>query len=380
MHSVLVAVKESFKRSQIVSALHTARPECVVRQTDALEDIMSLVRVTLPDVLITTLDQQQHETLHLLDDLQLSAPQVSVVVVLGVEDFELLSHAVHAGGADYLLYPFKTAELSRLLSSIEERETALFEASMFTGMLNRGEKTPALKAGEEALRAFILGENADLSALADVSGGGAYLVLVHGKGMQELLAAYVSGAQLLYDAQILSRGGAFLVYPHPEQGERWLRAQLIAALSHARHGDYAVPDIGVSALIEDIPAGLTAGLMQARTALTFQFYGQGGSLTMYEDLSRELTRDATVLPADEDALMRAVDERDIPSIREGLHRVFMHLSWPRSRPALVLRTLNRLCARLQSHGVDTAPLEASLRQNLRLKELEAAFERGLADQ
>lgn len=141
-----------------------------------------------------------------------------------------------------------------------------------------------------------------------------------------------------------------------------------------------MPDIGVSALIEDISTGLTAGLMQARTALTFQFYGQGGSLTMYEDLSRELTCDATVLPGDEDALMRAIDERDIPSIREGLHRVFMHLSWPRSRPALVLRTLNRLCARLQSHGVDTAPLEASLQQNLRLKELEAAFERGLADQ
>ena len=94
MHSVLVAVKENQKRHQIVSAIRAVRPDCVIRQTDAIENIMSLVRLTMPDVFITTLDQQRHETLHLLDDLQLSAPQVNAVVVLGVEDFELLDHAV----------------------------------------------------------------------------------------------------------------------------------------------------------------------------------------------------------------------------------------------------------------------------------------------
>ena len=153
MHSVLVAIKESQKRGQIVAALRTARPECIIRQTDTLEDIMSLVRVTLPDVLITTLDQQRHETLHLLDDLQLSAPQVSVVVVLGLADFELLSHAVRAGGADYLLYPFKDNELARLLSSVEEREEALFETSMFTGIVATEEQVPkAVAAGRKIWR------------------------------------------------------------------------------------------------------------------------------------------------------------------------------------------------------------------------------------
>lgn len=378
MHSVLVAIKESQKRGQIVAALRTARPECVIRQTDTLEDIMSLVRVTLPDVLITTLDQQRHETLHLLDDLQLSAPQVSVVVVLGLADFELLSHAVRAGGADYLLYPFKDNDLARLLSSIEEREEALFETSMFTGILSRREKTPAQKAGEEALRAFVAGKAYDLSALQGEENESPYLAVVHGEGTHELLAAYLSGARLLFDAPVTDCSGVFLIYPRPEQGGRWLRTQLLSALSHARHGDYSAPDIGVSAPMDELETDLPTALTQARTALSFQFYEPNGSLTLYEDLVRELTRDASISAVDEDSLIRSIDEHDTPAIREGVRRVFMHLAWPRSRPALVLRTLYRLCARLQAHGVDTAQLESSLEQNLRLKELEAVFERTLS--
>lgn len=381
MYSVLVAVKENQKRHQIVSALRAVRPDCVIRQTDALENIMSLVRLTMPDVFITTLDQQRHETLHLLDDLQLSAPQVSAVVVLGVEDFALLEHAVRAGAADYLLYPFKETELSRLLQSIEERREALYETSMFAGMLSRGEKTPALKNGEDALRAFIMGESYDLGALQPEGvRTSPYLVFVHGQGVHELLYAYLSGAQTIYDAAINDRGCAFLVYPREDQGQRWLRTQLLSALSHARHGDYAAPDIGVSAPIDDVENGLSVAFMQSRTALTFMFYAQGGSLTLYEDLSMELTRDASIAMADENALMLAIDQGDKVATGESLRRIFMHMSWPRSRSSLVLRALNRLCARLQAHHVDTRVLEESLRKNLRFRELEQVFIQVLAEE
>lgn len=381
MHSVLVAIKENQKRHQIVTAIRSVRPDCIIRQTDAIENIMSLVRLTMPDVLITALDQQRHETLHLLDDLQLSAPQVNAVVVLGVEDFELLSHAVHAGGADYLLYPFKEAELSRLLSSIDERAQALYETSMFAGILTRGEKTPALKAGEDALRSYVMGEAYDLGALqlenAPVS---PYLVFVHGTGIHELIYAYLSSAQMIFDADIAGRGCAFLVYPREDQGPRWLRTQLLSALSHARHGDYAAPDIGVSAPIDDIENGMSAAFMQTRTALSFMFYAQDGSLTMYEDLSLELTRDASISISDEDALMLAIDQGDKTTVGESLRRIFMHMSWPRSRSSLVLRALNRLCARLQAHDVDTRVLEESLRKNLRFRELEQIFIQVLAQE
>ena len=119
---------------------------------------------------------------------------------------------------------------------------------------------------------------------------------------------------------------------------------LLAALSHARYGAYPPLDIGVSAPVEDVESGLTAALAQARTALSFRFYDQGGSLTFYEDLTRELVCDASIAAADEDALLRAVDARNLPAVREALHRIFSHLGWPRSRPSLVLRTLNRLSA------------------------------------
>lgn len=381
MHSVLVAVKENQKRHQIVSALRAVRPDWVIRQTDAIEDIMSLVRLTMPEVFITTLDQQRHETLHLLDDLQLSAPQVNAVVVLGVADFELLEHAVRAGGADYLLYPFRETELSRLLQSIEERQNALFETSMFAGILSRGEKSPAARRGEDALRAFIVGKAYDLGALEpeDVRTN-PYLIFVSGKDVHELLYAYLSGAQVIYDVAIGEQGCYFLVYPREDQGQRWLRTQLLSALSHARHGDYTAPDIGVSAPIEDTETGLSAAFMQARTALTFQFYAQDGSLTLYEDLSMELTRDASIAIADENALMFSIDQGDKAAVGESLRRIFMHMSWPRSRPSLVLRALNRLCARLQAHNVDTQPLEEGLRKNLRFRELEQVFIRSLAQE
>lgn len=374
MHSVLVAIKENQKRHQIVAAIRSVRLDCIIRQTDALEDIMSLIRLTMPDVFITTLDQQRHETLHLLDDLQLSAPQVDTVVVLGVEDFELLSHAVHAGGADYLLYPFKEAELARLLSSIDERAQALYETSMFADILTRGEKTPALKAGEDALRSYVLGEAYDLGALQlENASASPYLVFVHGMGVHELIYAYLSGAQLIIDADIPNRGCTFLVYPHADQGSRWLRTQLLSALSHARHGDYNAPDIAVSAPIDDIENGMNAAFIQTRTALSFMFYAQDGSLTMYDDLSLELTRDVSISISDENALMLAIDQGDKATVDESLRRIFMHMSWPRSRSSLVLRALNRLCARLQAHEVDTHVLEESLRKNLRFRELEQIF-------
>ena len=207
-----------------------------------------------------------------------------------------------------------------------------------------------------------------------------YLIFVHGEGIHELLYAYLSGAHTVYDAQISDRGSVFLVYPCEDQGQRWLRTQLLSALSHARHGEYKAPDIGVSAQLDDTETGLPVAFMQARTALKFMFYAQDGSLTLYEDLSLELTRDATIAMADENALMLAIDQGDKTAVGESLRRIFMHMSWPRSRSSLVLRALNRLCARLQAHNVNTHPLEESLRKNLRFRELEQVFIHHLAEE
>ena len=79
-----------------------------------------------------------------------------------------------------------------VLSSIEEREEALFETSMFTGILSCREKTPAQKAGEEALHAIVEGKTYDLSALQGEENESPYLAVVHGEDTHELLAAIQS--------------------------------------------------------------------------------------------------------------------------------------------------------------------------------------------
>lgn len=377
MQTILVAIKDGQKRRQVVSALRSVREQCHIRQADALEDVVGLVQAIGPDILVTTLDQQRQETMYLIDDLQVSVPQMSALLIAEVDDFELISRSVRAGAADYVLYPIDPTQLERVLSSIEEREEALFEASAPSSALLHQEKTAGQKRGEQSLLSLLEGGQPNTQdLLCEKTNKDAHLILLNGTDEASFLmfASYFEKASALYTALLPGRDrGAILVYPPQTQGMRWVRAQLMSAQAHIRFSGDRILHVGVAAPVEDVGTGLPTALMQARTAISFQFYHDEGSLTLYEDITKDLSRDVQVSMLSQNALVSALNGQDDAAKRVALDDVFAQLSWPRVRPALCLRTLNRLVMHLDADEAVIDQLTKSFETSKSLSDIHRAF-------
>lgn len=122
MLKVLVVEDDEMVRKRIVLTMDWAALGCVVagEASDGLEALEAVERLE-PSLIITDLKMPRMDGLTMLRRLRERGSGASVIILTAHGSFAYAQAALRLGAADYLLKPFRAAELERAVLSLKKR-------------------------------------------------------------------------------------------------------------------------------------------------------------------------------------------------------------------------------------------------------------------
>lgn len=143
MLRVLVVDDEPTVRRGIVLGVNWAQMDCVVvgEATNGLEALEAVERYR-PGLIISDIRMPQMDGLQMLEALRERGNDAYVILLTAYNDFEYVRSALQLGAVDYLLKPFRDAELSAALDRIRRKDSAQTPQSKLpASVLEKGDKS-----------------------------------------------------------------------------------------------------------------------------------------------------------------------------------------------------------------------------------------------
>ncbi|HZG78968.1 MAG TPA: response regulator [Paenibacillus sp.] len=85
------------------------------------KEALELIKLVIPDVLITDIRMQEMNGLELIKRVRDQFPDLYILIISGYADFEYAKHALKYGIGDYLLKPVDRVELTQALDHFKRR-------------------------------------------------------------------------------------------------------------------------------------------------------------------------------------------------------------------------------------------------------------------
>ena len=91
-----------------------------VLEAETVEQAITCLRRSRPQIIITDIRMPQHDGLELMQWLHQNQPQAQVIVISAYNEFEYAISAMRLGALDYLLKPIQPAQLDAVLRRAAE--------------------------------------------------------------------------------------------------------------------------------------------------------------------------------------------------------------------------------------------------------------------
>ena len=92
-----------------------------VLEAETVEQAITCLRRSRPQIIITDIRMPQHDGLELMQWLHQNQPQAQVIVISAYNEFEYAISAMRLGALDYLLKPIQPAQLDAVLRRAAEK-------------------------------------------------------------------------------------------------------------------------------------------------------------------------------------------------------------------------------------------------------------------
>lgn len=123
MYSYIVVDDEVFIRKGIIKKINSISNgayTCVGEAANGCQAI-ELIHTYHPDILITDMQMRNMTGVQLLDELREELSHLAIIIISGYQNWEYLSKAIEKKVVGYLLKPFSTEEIAKLLEKAGEQ-------------------------------------------------------------------------------------------------------------------------------------------------------------------------------------------------------------------------------------------------------------------